>query len=197
MLVDSWASVSVIPAPPSTYGSGVHLVTADGASLTCFGFRIIPQWLGSHRFDWPFQLAPMALPILGADFLKHHRLLLDVSNQRVFCPASPGSPEISLVALAPSMTSGLHATLLSTPQCISDLLFEFPDVLSSDGFTASKPQHQIRHHLLTQPGPRCLLSLFAWIWRRWFRKSRILHHGEHWNHTLLYVSLVFSSLHGL
>ena len=29
----------------------------------------------------------------------------------------------------------------------------FPDVLSSDGFTASKPRHGIRHHLLTNPGP--------------------------------------------
>ena len=47
----------------------------------------------------------------------------------------------------------LHATLLSTPQCISNLLSEFPDVLSSNEFTTSKPCHQIHRHLLTQPGP--------------------------------------------
>ena len=89
-LVNSGVSVSVFPAPPLTSGSGVRLVTADGSSLTCSGSRIIPLCFGYHRFDWPFQLAPVALPILGADFLQHHRLLLYVSNQSVFCPASPG-----------------------------------------------------------------------------------------------------------
>ena len=152
-LLDSGSSVSVFPAPPSASGSRVRLVTADGSSLTCSGSRIIPLRFGSHRFDWPFQLAPVSLPILGADFLCHHHLLLDVSNQRVFCLASPGSPEISLAPSTLYSSSSLCASLPSAPQCISDLLSEFPDVLSSDGFTASKPRHKIPHHLLTQPGP--------------------------------------------
>ena len=142
-LVDSDVSVSVFTSLPSTSDSSEQLVTADRSSLTCSDSRIIPLCFGSHRFDWPFQLALVALPILGSDFLCHHRLLLDVSNQCVFCPVSPGSHEIRLSSSAPSATSGLHATLISTPQCISGLLSEFPDVLSSDGFTAPKPQHQI------------------------------------------------------
>ena len=36
---------------------------------------------------------------------------------------------------------------------MSDLLKEFPDVLQSDGFTASPPRHKVRHHILTNPGP--------------------------------------------
>ena len=35
---------------------------------------------------------------------------------------------------------------------------EYPDVLSSDGFIASKPQHGVRHHLLTNPGPPVYLK---------------------------------------
>ena len=151
-LVDSGASVSVFPAPPSATSVSVRLVTANGSSLTCSGSRIIPLRFGSYRFKWPFQLALVSWPILGADFLHHHRLLLDVANQRVFCPASPGSPEITLAFSAPS-SSSLQATLLSTPQCIFDLLSKFPDVLSSDGFIATKSHHQIRHYLLTLPGP--------------------------------------------
>ena len=81
------ASVSVFLAPPSTSGSGAGLVTADSSSLICSGSRIIPSRFGYHRFDWPFQLAPVALPILGADFLRHHCLLLDVSNQCVCLPS--------------------------------------------------------------------------------------------------------------
>ena len=119
-LIDSGDSVSVFMASPLTSSSGVWLVTADGSSLTCSGSRIIPLRFGSNRFDWLFQLA--------------HCLLLDVSNQCVFCPASPGSPEISLPSSAPSLPSGLRSFLLSNPQHISDHLSEFPDVLSSNGF---------------------------------------------------------------
>ena len=83
-LIDSGASVSVFPDQGSSgSNSGVKLLTADGSSLTCSGSRIIPLQFGNHKFDWQFQLAPVAIPILGADFLKHYNLLLDVSNQRV------------------------------------------------------------------------------------------------------------------
>ena len=132
----------MFPAPRSSSSfSGVQLLlTADGSSLSCSGSRVIPLRLGNHRFEWPFQLAPVAVPILGADFLKHYKLLLDVSNQRVFSADSPTSPSIILPTSPDSTSAPLKANLLATPKCISDLLAEFPDVVSSDGFTASKPR---------------------------------------------------------
>ena len=145
-LVDSGASVSLFPSLPSTSCSSVKFYTADSSSLTCSGSQIIP-----YRFDWPFQLALISLPILWADFLCHHKLLLEV-----FSSASPGSPEINLNSAASSSSSGLGAYLLYTPQCISNLLSEFPDVPSYDSFMASPPHHQIPHHLLTLPGPQNL-----------------------------------------
>ena len=104
----------------STSGYGVRLVTADSSSLTCSGSRIIPLPFGSNRLYWPFQLSLVALPTLGADFFQHHPLILDVPNQRVFCPASPGSPEISLSSSTPSATFCLCATLLSLAVDASD-----------------------------------------------------------------------------
>ena len=77
------------------------------------------------------------VPILGADFLKHYNLLLDVSNQRVFSADSPTSPSIVLPTSPDSKPAPFSANLLATPQCITDLLAEFPDVVSSDGFMAS------------------------------------------------------------
>ncbi len=137
-LIDSGASVSVFPDPGSSgKESGVKLLTADGSSLSCSGSRVIPLRFGSHRFEWPFQLAPVAVPILGADFLKHYNLLLDVSNQRVFSADSPTSPSIILPTSPDSKPAPLSANLLATPQCISDLLAEFPDVVSSDGLSFS------------------------------------------------------------
>ena len=68
-LVDTGASISVFPSTNTSSTSGVQLLTADGSTLTCSGARIIPLWFGTWNCSWTFQLAPVSLPILGADFL--------------------------------------------------------------------------------------------------------------------------------
>ena len=113
-LIDSGASVSVFPAPRSSSTlSGVRLLTADGSSLMCSGSRIIPLGFGTHRFEWPFQLAPVAIPILVADFLKHFNLIQDVSNQRVFSADSPTFPPSSFQLL--QILHQLHSRPISSP----------------------------------------------------------------------------------
>ena len=123
-LIDSGASVSVFPAPPSASGSVVRLVTAYGSSLTCSSSRVIPLRFGSHRFDWPFQLAPVSLSILGADFLCHHHLLLDVC---MFCLVSPGSPELILALSAPSSHPPISP--LPSASLTSSLSFQMSSLL--------------------------------------------------------------------
>ena len=94
--LDSGASVSVFPGPKSTSVDGVCLLTALRS-------RIIPlcfSWgSGSKVYLWNFQLAPVSVPLLGADFLQHFNLLFDIKGQWVVhadCPesvilrASPG-----------------------------------------------------------------------------------------------------------
>ena len=153
-LVDSGASVSVFPCSSSSKfrsDSDIKLLTADGSTMYCSGTRIIPLRFGSRSYDWSFHLAPVSTPILGADFLRHHHLLVDMAGRRVL-------ESSTLNGVGESLSSSddpgfLRAALLSTPECIRELLSEYPDVLSSDGFTASPPRHSVRHHLLTQPGP--------------------------------------------
>ena len=113
-LVDSKASVSVLPAPASSSTSGVKLLNADGSTVSCSGSRIIPIRFGSCSFDWLFLLAPDSVPILGADFLRHHIIPLGVANQKVFSNSSPFSPAILLTS-SPPPSSSLCAALLSTP----------------------------------------------------------------------------------
>ena len=65
-LIDSGASVSVFPDPGSSgEDSGVKLLTADGSALSCSSSQVFPLRFGIHRFEWPFQQAPVAIPILG------------------------------------------------------------------------------------------------------------------------------------
>ena len=54
----------------------------------------------------------------------------------------------------PTPRPAFHRTsFLPPPPQVQRLLSEFPNVLSSYGFTASKPLHGVRHHLLTALGP--------------------------------------------
>ena len=96
-LVDSGASVSVFPGPKSTSVDGVCLLTADGSPIVCSGSRIIPlsfsSGSGAKVYSWNFQLAPVSVPLLGADFLQYFNLLVDIKGQKVVhadcpCPES-------------------------------------------------------------------------------------------------------------
>jgi len=93
--------------------------------------------------------------------LSHFNLYVDKSNQRVFSADSPTSLSIILPTSPDPASAPPRANLLATLKCISNLLSEFPDVVSSDGFTVSNPCQGVIHHLLTQPGP----PVFAKAWR--------------------------------
>ena len=84
-LVDSRASASVFPSPASTSSEGVRLLTADGTWMHCSGTRIIPLRFScgseSKVYSWNFHLAPVLVPLLGADFLQHFDLLVDVKGR--------------------------------------------------------------------------------------------------------------------
>ena len=86
-------------------------------------------------YSWNFQLAPVSVPLLGADFLGHFNLLVNIKGRKLVhrdCPedvviqASPG-PE-------PAFKS---VSFLSALREIQELQGKYTDVLSSDGFTAS------------------------------------------------------------
>ena len=151
-LVDSGASVSIFPHHgPLPKFPKLRLQTADGSHVSCNGERLIPLRFGSTSYEWSFQLAPVTVPILGADFLRHFRLLVDMAGQRVLDASTLLTIGSNAASLSEANT--LRATLLSTPEPIRQLLAEYPDVLSTDGFSAAPPRHGIFHHIKTNPGP--------------------------------------------
>ena len=60
-------------------------------------------------------------------------MLVDVAGRRVL-DSSSLSTVAEVFSSSPESPEVLHAPLLATPISICDLLTEFPDVLSSDGF---------------------------------------------------------------
>ena len=61
---------------------------------------------GGRTFSWTFLLADVALPIIGADFLKHFGLLVDLGEMRLLARGGGWSHHL----VEPSR-SGLFATL--------------------------------------------------------------------------------------
>ena len=82
-LVDSGSAYSILPHKSSAEPTGPRLMTADGKPLHCWGRRTCSVRTRTREFSWSFLLAPVAFPILGADFLSNFRLLVDISNKRL------------------------------------------------------------------------------------------------------------------
>ena len=119
-----------------------------------------------------------------------------MANQKVYSISSPGSPAILVTSSPPTSSSSLKH-ILSPPKCVYDLLLEFPDVLSSDGFTASptlvitsttifSPSQVLQFLQILPPGP----------WQISYRQGWVLCHGKTRHHALFYLSLGVSSSYG-
>ena len=137
-LVDSGASLSVFPGPGSTSSDGVRLHTADGSLMYCSGTRITPLYFScgsdSRFYSWNFQLALVSVPLLGADFLQHFNLLVDVKGHWLVHAKC-----LESIVIQPAPDPVLLCLLSLSPQCIQKFLSKFPDLISSNSFTTSKP----------------------------------------------------------
>lgn len=84
-LVDTGADVSVIPKK-LTKGkiavSGFKLYAANHTPIATYGIKLVKVDLGLRRkLDWVFFIADVKQPILGADFLAHYGLLVDLKQK--------------------------------------------------------------------------------------------------------------------
>ena len=122
-LVDTGASISVFPASASPTSSGVQLLTANRSTLICSGSRIIPLCFGTWNCSWTFQLAPVSVPILGADFLQHHDLSVNLKNKKVFSNNASRGSTFDFSSSLPPSTSSMQAAFLTTPQCASQIFY--------------------------------------------------------------------------
>ncbi|CAE1310342.1 unnamed protein product [Acanthosepion pharaonis] len=82
-LVDTGAQISVIPAKPNMLNrkTDYTLQAANGSSIQTYGETSLTLNLGFRRsFPWVFTIAQVRTPILGADFLAHFNLFVNMSS---------------------------------------------------------------------------------------------------------------------
>ncbi len=144
-LVDTGAVFSVFPHRSKGAPSGPSLRGPDGRPIACWGEKQLSVSFSGQAFTWTFLLADTKFPILGADFLRHHGLVVDLAAGRLINTATLqqlGS------AVPSSVAGGLLASVQSTPSPFRSLFSEFQDVAGPSG-TLPPVKHGVEHVIQT------------------------------------------------
>jgi len=150
-LVDTGAEISVFPATIRDRRSGCNgpsLIAANHTPIRTFGHRCIPLNFNSQRFEWPFTLADVPQPLLGADFLRANNLLVDVRGRRLVDAETYLS-----IACGRSTGHMPHLAALSTVDNeYAKILAEFPSV-TTPTFSQTTVRHGVEHYIPTEGPP--------------------------------------------
>ena len=122
-LIDTGAEVSVLPPRSEDRArspiNNMQLQAANGIAIRTFRQRSVEV----ESFEWSFTIADVTKPILGADFLRHYGLLVDLKYKRLMDAetflAVPTSYRRSTVS---------KLCVLVKNDCYSDILNEFKEV---------------------------------------------------------------------
>lgn len=124
-LVDSGSVFSFKPNQPHDrrVQLAFDVVTATGNDVELYEPERMTLKHGDLRMPWKFLKASVKTPILGADFLSHHNLLIDLPNQRLI-----HAPTGTIIPCEPSDQMGLCYTVQHRNPARA-LLDEFPELL--------------------------------------------------------------------
>ena len=152
-LVDTGAEVSVIPPSVSDCNhrkSHLTLQAVNNTAIATYGNRLLTLNIGLRRtFQWVFIIADVKNPIIGADFLRHYSLLVDVEHNRLVdnitqlrvqgVSVQESSPSPTLLPHHP--TTEFEAILLDHPAIVRPCTTEQP------------VKHSVTHYIHTVGSP--------------------------------------------
>lgn len=151
-LVDTGAEVSVLPATALDKKRSplFHLTAVNNTGIPVYKQLSLTLNLGLRRnFPWLFLVAAVDRAILGADFLHHFRLTVDVARKRLVDTSTTLSvPAVSASDL-PAPT-GPTISALTSPYAA--ILRDFPSLTRPPDWT--KPvTHDVVHYITTTGAP--------------------------------------------
>ena len=154
-LIDTGAAVSVLP-PTATDRKfpqpHFHLAAANGSKIFTFGRRSLTLNLGLRRsLPWVFMVAEVQTPIIGADFLHHFNLSVDLNKKTLV----DNTTDLSISGLlAPSTSPTLSLPPPPTPPSeFTALLAEFPELTQSHNYLHQPAKHDVAHSISTSGQP--------------------------------------------
>lgn len=154
--MDTGACVSVIPVKkkfssvPIASDNNYKLYAANGSEIKTFGVRTLVLDLNLRRaFRWTFIVADVKQPIIGADFLSHYGLLVDLSARRLRDKVTHLNVLASIVTQENSESS--IKTVDSTNEW-HELLLKYPDLTKPISYKET-PKHSVSHYIETSGPP--------------------------------------------
>ena len=128
-----------------TYKKGPGLQAINKTTIATYGNCSLTLDLGLRRtFRWIFIIADVAKPVLGADFLQHYGLTVDMRTQRL----TDRLTQLRVQGIASSVTSSLVLSLLPK-QPKSDyekILLDFPSITRPYNGNM-EVKHDVTHHV--------------------------------------------------
>ncbi|XP_053964376.1 uncharacterized protein K02A2.6-like [Anastrepha ludens] len=150
-LIDTGADVSVIPKCANAARAspnGTKLFAANGSPISVFGEAILKLNLNLRReFLWNFLIADVSQAIIGADFLGHFELLVDLKKR---CLLDRKTELRSICEIDSVCTSSIKT--FNADICFSNIIEEYRDITRSLPLTATT-KSTIEHRIITTGQP--------------------------------------------
>lgn len=149
-LIDTGANISVLPPRQGQKMKPLEfqLYAANNTVIPTYGEKSMELDLNLRRpFKWRFIVAKVSKPIIGADFLQHHQLIVDIKNRRLI----DGKTNLS-------SQSFVQATNLPTIRSIDvqqtyhKILEEYPGITRLTSMKLT-PKHDVEHFIETSGPP--------------------------------------------
>ncbi|GBN36346.1 hypothetical protein AVEN_222186-1 [Araneus ventricosus] len=151
-LVDTGADISVVPpssAERCKPKSLLNLLAANGTKINTYGTRNLSLNIGLRRiFPWSFIIADVSRPILGADFLTHYGIIIDLKSK---CLKDQQTTLTSTGKISTDNTPSITALKLSLN--FNDLIREYNDIFDDVERSPIKVQSHNVTHVIQAKGP--------------------------------------------
>ena len=148
-LIDTGAEVSIV-LPKQTELKRTpnrSLIAANGTPICSYGSRQMELNLNQSKFTWRFQVAEAHIHIIGADFLRAHGLVVDLTNKRLIC-----LKDLSILGGTVKYAISTKITSLVKINEFAELLQSRPN-LTTPTFAVDTPKHNVKHHIVTEGPP--------------------------------------------
>ena len=139
------------------------LEAANKSTIYTYGQKSVTLDLGLRRsFRWIFVIADVRSAIIGADFLDHFALIVDVKRRRL----TDSTTSLCIQGVRAKRNSPSPTfSLIGSQSRYHELLSRFPDI-TRPNFREAVVKHNVTHHIVTQGPPRnatqrneqCILS---------------------------------------
>lgn len=152
-LVDTGAEVSVIPPNRHQLKSpdnNIFLFAANKSPIKTYGEKSLTLNLGLRRpFAWNFVIAEVSQPILGADFLGHHNLIISMRQRKLFDGNTNMASNCSIATIESPI---LGLSTIDINDTFQVLLKQFPGITQSQ-HSINNTTHDVTHHIITSGQP--------------------------------------------